>query len=377
MTDDEPRARWKKAYTPWRSLVLCLILVELAWLIMPPPGDVVERWYSQGLFRVIGGTMVALQDVLPFSLSSLLIAGMVGVFVVLVWRRVRAMRAVHQGPWRLAGWLMGLVFQWAVVLLFWMLLAWGAGYQRSPVDERWSLDMAPPTGEESALLQTQLLAIIQEAADRASTDGSEGAIAAISKSMERLVVARGEKPIQLPGQVRASVSGAFLVSSTMGMCMPPVVEPWVDGALDPVSFTRVAAHELGHVAGYNRESEATLMGYLAGLDAENDFARYAIALGIYIDLIRRIPDPEAYRMAWDGLPLRAQQDAERSWEIQDRYRIKNRLYQQVGYHAYDTYLKSQGIKEGMINYSMGLRLFVGAWRRDLATAPLRPEPVGD
>ena len=119
------------------------------------------------------------------------------------------------------------------------------------------------------------------------------------------------------------------------------------------------------------------MGYLAGLNAENDMARYAIALGIYLDLIRREPDPERYRVAWEALPLRAREDAALGWEIQDRYRIKNRLYQQVGYHAYDTYLKSQGIKEGMVNYSMGLGLFLGAWRNGLAAPRLHPQTVGE
>ncbi len=375
MCEDRPRARWKRVWTPWRCFLLCLVLLELGWLVVPPPGDVVERWYSQGLFRVIASPLAAVQDLLPFSLSSVLIAGMVGAFVLWVWYHVRAVRAA--GAWRLAGWLSALVFQWAVVLLFWMLLAWGAGYQRTPVDERWSLDLAPPTAEEVTKLRAQLLAMIQETAGRAVTDDPAEAIAAISESMERLVVARGEVPIALPDQVRASLPGVFLISSTMGMCMPPVVEPWVDGALDPVSFTRVAAHELGHVAGYNRESEATLMGYLAGLNAENDMARYAIALGIYLDLIRREPDPERYRVAWEALPLRAREDAALGWEIQDRYRIKNRLYQQVGYHAYDTYLKSQGIKEGMVNYSMGLGLFLGAWRNGLAAPRLHPQTVGE
>ena len=40
-------------------------------------------------------------------------------------------------------------------------------------------------------------------------------------------------------------------------------------------------------------------------------------------------------------------------------------FRRFGYHVYDTYLKSQGIKEGMVNYSKGVRLFAGAWRQGL------------
>jgi len=377
MTTERPRARWKEIWTPWRCFIGCLLLLEVAWLLFPPPGDLVERWYSQGLFRMVGAVMVWHQDRLPVSLSSLLIALVLGVVVLQGAVKFRRVRAQGERFWQFVGWFVAHVFQWGIVLLFWMLLSWGAGYQRSPVEVRWSLDMTPPTVAEVGQLQSQLLAIIQESADQASGEDTAGAIAAISEAMEGLVIARGETPVHLPEQVRASIPGAFLISSTMGMCMPPVVEPWVDGALDPVTFTRVAAHELGHVAGYNRESEATLLGYLAGLNAEDDLARYATALGIYLDLIRREPDPEVYRVAWEALPLRAREDGTLSWEIQERYRIKNRLYQRVGFHAYDTYLKSQGIKEGMVNYSMGLRLFVGAWRNGLTAPHLRPETVGE
>lgn len=377
MTSERPRARWKKIWTSWWCLVGCLLLLEVAWLLFPPPGDLVDRWFSQGFFRLVGGVMVWHQDRLPVSLSSILIVLVLGVIVLRGGMTLRRVRAQGEPVWKFVGWLLSRASQWGIVLLFWMLLSWGAGYQRSPVEVRWSLDIAPPTAAEAGQLRSQLLAIIQATAIQASGENTDEAIAAISEAMEGLVTARGETPVHLPEQVRASIPGVFLISSTLGMCMPPVVEPWVDGALDPVTFTRVAAHELGHVAGYNRESEATLMGYLAGLKTEDDLARYAIALEIYLDLIRREPDPEAYRVAWEALPLRAREDATRSWEIQDRYRIKNRLYQQVGYRAYDTYLKSQGIKEGMVNYSMGLRLFVGAWRDGLTAPCLRPETVGE
>ncbi len=360
--------------TPWRGVLLALLTVECVWLIAPPPGAFVDRWYSQGLYRWVMAGVSALQNASPVSLTSLLLTGLVAFLIFTLVRISRKLRKDARSRWHLLPWGLGLLAQWMILLGFWMLLLWGAGYQRTPVAERWVLNTEILSAAESAQLEAALLEIIGDTIEKAQKTDRDEAIVAIAVAMEQLLLERGENAIQLPRQVRETPAGLFLATSTGGMCVPVAVEPFVDGAYDPVTFTQVAAHELGHVAGYNRESEATLLGYLAGLRAENSFARYAVALDIYMDLIRRTADPAAYRVAWERLPLAAREDVESGWKIADHYRIKIALFQRVGYHVYDTYLKAQGIPEGMANYSVGLRLFSGAWRQGLIEIS-RPETM--
>lgn len=357
--------------TPWRWLLLVVLAAEVLWLLCPPPSGVVERWYSQGFYRAVSAVIVPVQNIMPVPLMSI-VALVAAIAAALVWRRQwRRLRGAGQSRWRMLPWSLWLAAQVAIPLVFWMLVVWGAGYQRTPVGERWALDSTSFTPDESARLQQQLLSIIHETVAGAAGESREAAVRDIAAAMKRVLAARGDRAVSVPNQVRATPPGFFLTFSTGGMCMPAAIEPFADGAYDPVSFVQVAAHELAHVAGYNRESEATLVGYMAGLASDNDLARYAVALDIYEDLIARIRDKEAYAAAWEALPEKAREDIETGNDIVKRYMIRIRFFQRVGYHVYDTYLKSQGIDEGMANYSAGLRLFAGVWRKGLAAMDTR------
>ena len=332
-----------------------------------------ERWYSLWFYPNVSRVIVALQDAMPVPIAAvaLFLAACAGAaWCGWAWRRLWK---AGRSRWRMVPNAMWLIGQGAVLLLLWSLVVWGAGYQRTPVTERWALDDANLSAGESAQLQAELLAIIEANVDAGQGQTRAGAVAAIAESMGHLLDAQGDGPVRVPRQVRATPPGVFLSFSTAGMCVPFAIEPFADGAYDDISFIQVAAHELAHVAGYNRESEATLIGYLAGLSADDARGRYAVALGMYMDLINRIRDKEGRKAAWEALPPRARADYEAGREIAARYRIKIELFQRVGYRVYDTYLKSQGINEGMANYSAGLRLFAGAWRNGLAVmVPVTP-----
>jgi hypothetical protein len=367
----EQLAGWQQRHmTPWRWFLLLAVAVEGIWLAVPPSGALVERWYSQGLYPVVSHIIVPIQNRMPVPVTAIIL--FFGIAAGLSWMALswHVLRRAGKSTWRLVPRAIGLGAQVLVVFLLWSLVIWGAGYQRIPVTERWSLDDSNLTQGEAEQLRQELLQIIQENAGEARGGGRDAAVQAIAESMQSFLHRRGDGRVRVPGQVRATPPGLFLVFSTAGMCVPGAIEPFADGAYDDVRFVQVAAHELAHVAGYNRESEATLIGYLAGLATENALSRYAVALDIYMDLTSRIRDPEERKASWEALPEQAREDVERGRAIAERYRIQIAFFQRLGYQVYDTYLKSQGIEEGMANYSAGLRLFAGAWRGGLAATSL-------
>jgi hypothetical protein len=123
-----------------------------------------------------------------------------------------------------------------------------------------------------------------------------------------------------------------------------------------------AAHELGHLAGFCPEDEASFAGYISGMQADDGFARYACALSAYVDLISRLK-PEDFERAVQSLPEAARQDLIKSDEAYRRYRI--RWFSRISWSAYDRYLQAQGIKEGVQNYSHGITLLAYAWRKGM------------
>jgi hypothetical protein len=358
----------------WLLTAGCWLLM-LWWLLAPPAPQTVESVYSRHFYPVLVSLLAPLSSAIPFSLSMLIIAAVITGFPLL-WianwvyrRRVRAMP-----HWR--GLLWG--FKWLVILvpLFyaWFLIFWGMGYQRIPPEARLGLDTSKITPAEAADLRARLLRIIKENAALPDQRDPDRAIAAIARAHEILAREWNGVDLRLPRRVKATPKGLLLANGTSGVCLPLMLEPHVDGALPPAAFVQVAAHELSHIAGINSEAEANLAGYAAGLRADDAFARYAAALDAYTDLARQLPR-EAMKSAMERLPEQARSDLRAAAEAAMKYRIQ--WFRKWSWRAYNQYLKSQGIEEGVKNYSRGITLFAWCWRKGLIdlpeAAPLGPD----
>ncbi|MCK5860876.1 MAG: DUF3810 family protein [Candidatus Hydrogenedentes bacterium] len=274
---------------------------------------------------------------------------------VWIYRR----RTSAQPHWKGAVWglkLMGFILP---VLWLWFLIFWGIGYQRLSIDMRLGLDASPVTEEEVRHVEASLLKIIQRDQPKQPEDrNTELAIQSISNAMQCVVLEWDGIPIQIPERVKATPAGLLLMNGTSGMCVPFTLEPHVDGGLPDTAFVSVAAHELGHITGICDEGETNLLGYAAGLRAENPYARYTVALGIY----RRIGERsrEEWDTAFQRLPEQAQSDLKKAGKASERYRI--RWFQQLSWRIYNQYLKSQGVKEGVKSYARGTQLLIRLWR---------------
>lgn len=382
MTNDSPPVSYSKKKAPisrWRvyfwGIVAVLWALAALWVYFPPPAEVVESLYSRGLYRLMVGTLTPLTEGIPFSLALVIVTVILLGFPVLwaiVWifkRRVR-----KRSHWSGLAWGLKALVVLPVLIFWWFIIFWGAGYQRLPAEARLKLDTAAITPEESEAMRAQLLRVINRDVLPPGMRNVPRALLAISDSMREVVLAWDGTEVTLPKGVKATPPGLLLSQGTAGICAPLTLEPHVDGGLPDTAFVYVAAHELGHVAGINNEAEATLIGFVAGLKAEDAFARYAVALDAYLDLARQLPRDQQ-KIAMEKLPLLAQEDLKAVREASQRYRIK--WLDEVTDVTYNHYLKSQGIAEGQKNYSKGITLFTYAWRKGLATIPADAPPSHD
>jgi hypothetical protein len=127
---------------------------------------------------------------------------------------------------------------------------------------------------------------------------------------------------------------------------------------------------LGHIAGVCDEGETNLIGYIAGLGADDPYARYAVSLNIYLAVAHQLGG-EARTTAIQQLPEQAIQDMQRAREAQEWYRID--WFQKWSWRAYNHYLKSQGVREGVRSYGRGAQLLAQAWRAGYLELPEAPE----
>ena len=77
----------------------------------------------------------------------------------------------------------------------------------------------------------------------------------------------------LPRRVKKLPPGTLLFFGRSGSILPIFLEAHADGAMHDAWFLRTAAHELAHVAGFSGEADADVVGFLAGLRADDRFAR--------------------------------------------------------------------------------------------------------
>ena len=102
-----------------------------------------------------------------------------------------------------------------------------------------------------------------------------------------------------------------------------------------------------------------LVGLLAALGADPG-ARYSAWLTLVFVTTNQLPRQEGERVL-ARLGEGPKQDEQ---AIVDRLRSRNELVQRVSWQTYDRYLKSQGIAEGIENYSRIVHLLIGSGALD-------------
>ncbi len=333
---------------------ICLWAVVGAWYLMPPKPSIVEYWFSRNWYRWILSWTIPLTQGFGFPLVLGLVPLACTGFIILWirnWRNIRNVR--RQSHWAGFGWGARRFICVLPVLILWFLAFWGAGYRRLPVAQR--LHFAQSAISEADMVRLRGLLLDRITANMVLPQNRDPShsIRAISLSMARLVERWDARPIRLPARVKFTPRGLLMCNGTAGLCSPFTLEPLVDRGLPEAAAVSAAAHELGHIAGFCAEDEASFVGYLAGLQAEDPFAGYACSLYAYMDAIDGLARDD-YVKAFDVLPDQARQDVRAAQEAYRRYRIE--WFGRISWAAYDRYLQAQGIGEGVRNYSHGITL---------------------
>jgi hypothetical protein len=355
------------------AIVVLLWLLCITWYALRPSPEFVEAMYSRGFYRLVTSLITPLTSAVPFSII-LLILSTAPLLFLLLWAanwiyRKRVKKLSH---WRGMAWGIKWLFVIVPMVWLWFLVFWGMGYARQPVETRLNFDDQKVSEEELLRIKNALLPVILRDQPQHPGDRNvDRAIASVARSMQLLVAKWEERSIIIPHRVKATPPGLLLMNGTAGICAPFTLEPHVDGGLPDTSFVSVGAHELGHIAGVCDEGETNLIGYISGLQADDPYARYAVALNIYLDVARQLGGEER-KTAVEKLPEQARQDMQRAREAQERYRID--WFQKWSWRAYNQYLKSQGVQEGVRSYGRGTKLLVQAWRAGYLNLPEDSKP---
>ncbi len=343
-------------------LYSCAAIFLLSFVL---PAAWIEALFSKGLFPVVQAVLVPGFGWLPFPVMGTLLVLLPIGLCIFGWRRWRAARRNDSKVLAIlgAGSLRGLRLALYAYTCF--LLLWGFGYRRVPIETRWNLGSELPEYSQAKEVQERLLALIHRDCPVDQPDemlALQSVLAAELKLVEQM---EGWTP-ELPAQVKHPPTGWFFAIGILGIISPFTLEAHVEKALPPPIRIGVSSHEVAHLLGYCGEADANLVSFVAGLQAEDSYARYSTALTM-LTYTNSLVHRGDFLWLYSNLPERAQADLKAWVDASRRYKIEslNKLTTDMN----DVYLRSQGVKLGHGDYSRGYTLFVSAWAKGLVELP--------
>lgn len=358
---------------------VAIVGLALGAAVAPTAPATTERWFSTGLYPHVQPWLTAASNRLPFALFDVLIAAAVAAVVVVVWRAAAAAwRARRVTPMLHA--LRGLtVTAGAVYLIF--LLLWGFNYRRVPMMERLLVDPQVATSEQVLQLGLQSVERLNALYDPAHRSGWREAPwdnLALRQAFAAVQRDLSEASAAIPGRLKPTIFGPYLRwASIDGLINPFGLEVLANPDLLPFERPFVAAHEWAHLAGYADESEASFVGWLACVRADQG-SQYSGWLALYWQISSELGQPERARLD-EALAPGPRRDLD---AIVARIRRGEwPLLERVGWRMYDRYLKANRVEEGVRSYGVVVTLILRArfedgWipvrRRDRASVPRVP-----
>lgn len=328
----------------WGTLLLVTAALIAIWTAFAGivPSDLVEEWYSRGIFPLISALLAPFAAALPLSWIDLVLPATA---LAVAWSLYRR-RYRH---------LLGLL---AVGYLF-FFLTWGLNYQRMPLVSK--LDYEPDRVTDEAVRDLQReaagqLNMLYPVKERAVVDDA-AIVTEAGRRVEAVVAELDGTRLPIP-TVKTSwlLNPVFRAGGTSGMYNPFGREALVVDPLLPFERPVVVMHEMAHVLGYANEGEANFIAFLAAIHSDQAISRYSGWLTLW-QYVRT-------RGSEDLLDAGPREDL---GELYERYR-QDRVewVSRASDRTLDTFLRANRVRGGTRSYSEIVRLAVGtrpSWDR--------------
>lgn len=340
-------------------LALQLLSVGLAagLLFAPLPPSSVERYYADWMYPALQARLTSWSNETGVALFDFILLFLILALVVQLGRAITgALR--QRSVMRLLRGLLATAATLALVYI-WFEGVWGLNYDRVPIESAIGFDRARVTDEALRALARRAV----EETNRAYVPGHAAGFPAVGAVPPALVTSfhaverrLGRPRPTIPGRPKRTLLAAFFrASATDGMHAPFMLETLLNPDLTPPERPSILAHEWAHLSGYAPEDDASFVGFVAALGADPG-SRYSAWLGLTYDAIGLLPRNERQPLLelLDAGP-RADRQA-----ISVRLQSRVETVQRVAWETYDEYLKAQGVREGIVNYSRVVLLIVGS-----------------
>ncbi len=347
-----------------------VVLVAGAAAVLPRPETAVERLYGGAWYPGLQAAVTGASNQLPIAVFD---AALVAVVVVLPWWWVPACRVLwRRRLWAPAGRAAAATLTLAAALYLWFLLVWGLNYARPPVEQRLALPPgAPAAADVSALLDEAVSSANALYLDSRTVAFEPSRMAAdVARALHAVEARQGRPRPTVPGTPKPTLLAPyFRMAGVDGLTAPVALETLLNPDLTAPERPFVLAHEWAHLSGYAPEADANFIAWLVTQEpGTSPRTAYSGWLFLVSEAARQVP-AATRRTVLATLAPGPRQDLA---DITTRMASRVDLVERVGWRVYDSYLRSQGVEEGVRSYSRVIELIVRARRRGV-TSPSVPQ----
>jgi hypothetical protein len=347
----------------WILLALSLICLRFIGNWYP---QLIETFYSRGFFLMIRGLIDYTIAALPIPMFYIFFAGLF--FTIINYFRKSYQKNILIKE-RFFNFCLH-VLQFASIIIVWFLVSWGFNYGRVPIEEQLGLQLEKPS-EAHLFSEVQwatkktldLRRLVYE--DTFALDKKLLPKDLESEMRNSLEDVLNELGYPTFGKVRARQlypKGILLRLKTAGIYWFFVGEGNLDAGLHSLQKPFTMAHEMAHGYGFGDEGTCNFLAYLTCLKSNQAYVQYAGMLTYwrYVASEYKYRNPENYALfRAEHLSAGMKNDLTAIYENSEKYPD---YFPKLRNQTYDSYLKLQGIEDGIENYSR-VTLLVDAWRR--------------
>ncbi len=339
-------------------LLIQIILIQFIGLFP----EVVERWYSNGLYPIVSKLLRMLFGNIPFSVGDLLYFLLIVFGMKWIWTNRKSWKT----HWKKN---INLLLSGIAVLYFAFHLLWGFNYYRQPLFEKMKIERDYTDGD--LLLFTKKL-ITKTNATQFQIAKNKNAKIVFPYSQEHVFqmnlngyrTLASEYPFFNYSELSAKKSAFSLPLTYMGFggyLNPFTNEAQVNYLMPMYNSPTTSCHEMAHQMGYASESECNFIGFMASVknnDLYFKYSGYSFALRYCLanwQVRNEVVYKKLLQTVHPGI-LKNYKESDDFWKAYE-------TPIETGFHLfYDTFLKWNQQKDGMEGYSKFVNLMVNYYQ---------------
>ncbi|MCK7591757.1 DUF3810 domain-containing protein [Subsaxibacter sp. CAU 1640] len=342
------------------SLILQIVLIK----ILSKFPDVVERYYSNGIYQFIAKLMHYTFGWIPFSVGDVLYT-LAGIYIIR-WLIVNRKRMVKD----LKNWSIDVLCAFSMGYFAFHLL-WAFNYYRLPLHK--SLSIEHDYATEQLINFTRKL-IYKSNAIHHQITSNDSLMVVVPYSKKELIAMTplgydklSEEFPHLKYEQKSLKRSIYSLPLTYmgfsGYLNPFTNEAQIDGLIPKYKYPTTCSHEVAHQLGYAAENEANFIGSMAAMhhpDIYFQYSGYTFALSHCLnDLYLR--DPEKHKELFKLINIGILKNYEEMRQFWQSYENPSEVFFKG---TYNNFLKANNQIGGIESYNYVVALLVNYYERN-------------